>query len=179
MGNNQVKVTNGRFELHGLDPEKSTRISVLDPEHEWGATLDVSGKQAGEDLTIRLQPCGRAKMRFVGPDGRPLTRPAAIFEFVATPGPSSYSRRKPQEQAMLPADADFLGNVDRKHHWDDPVADAEGRFTLVSLVPGAIYRISDWSTANDEKGVGIRKEFTVKPGETLDLGDVLIAKPMR
>jgi protocatechuate 3,4-dioxygenase beta subunit len=181
LGRDQVKVRDGRFELHGVDPQGSARISILDAEHEWGATVEVSGKQAGEDLTIRLQPCGRAKMRFVGPDGRPVTsrarradKPFVLFEFVATPGPSIYGRRKPQEQAMLAADADFLANVDRKHYWDDPVADAEGCYTMVSLIPGALYRIIDFSTANDEKGAQVRKEFTVKAGETIDLGDILI-----
>jgi RNA polymerase sigma factor (sigma-70 family) len=177
LGRDQVKVRDGRFELHGVDPQESVRISILDAEHEWGATVAVSGKQASEDLTIRLQPCGRAKMRFVGPDGRRVARPSVLFEFVATPGPSIYGRRKPQEQAMLAADADFLANVDRKHYWDDPVPDAEGRYTMVSLIPGALYRIIDFSTANDEKGAQVRKEFTVKPGETVDLGDVLIEKP--
>src|SRR5262249_35051551 len=153
-----VKVCDGRFELHGLDPEGSTRISILDPEHEWGTTIEISGRQAGQGLTIRLQPCGKAKARFVGPDGKPVTKPEAIYEFVATPGPSVYSRRKPQEQAMLPADADFLANVDRKHYFDDPAADAEGRVSLPGLIPGAIYRISDWSTANVAgKGVQVRK----------------------
>jgi hypothetical protein len=135
-----------------LAPKESTRIHVLDSGHEWGATVDIAGRQAGEGLMIRLQPCGRAKMRFVGPDGKPITKHEAIFEFVATPGPSVYARRNKQEQAALAADADFLANVDRKHYWGDPVADAEGRFTMVSLIPGAIYRISDFSTVNGEKG---------------------------
>jgi hypothetical protein len=178
-GDYQVKVRDGHFELHGLDPEGSSRIHVLDAGHEWGASVDVSGRQAGEGLTIRLQPCGRARMRFVEPDGKPITRPQAaiLFEFVATPGPSVYARRSKQEQAALSADADFLANVDRKHYWEDPLADAEGRFTMVSLIPGALYRISDFSTVNSEKGAQVRKEFTVKPGETLELGDVLIEKP--
>jgi protocatechuate 3,4-dioxygenase beta subunit len=178
LGRDQVKVHDGRFELHGLDPEGSSRISILDPEHEWGATVDVSGRQAGKDLTIRLQPCGRARARFVGPDGQPVAKPEPFFEFVATPGPSAYSRRKPPEQAALVADADFLANVDRRHYWDDPVVDAEGRVTLVALIPGALYRISDFSTVNvADKGAQVRKDFTVKPGETLDLGDILIEKP--
>jgi hypothetical protein len=34
------------------------------------------------------------------------------------------------------------------------------------------------STAGiQDKGIRIRKGFTVEPGETLDLGDILIAKP--
>jgi hypothetical protein len=37
-----------------------------------------------------------------------------------------------------------------------------------------VYRLSDRS------GPGkVRKEFTVKPGETLDLGDILIEKPQQ
>src|SRR5262249_41198180 len=157
------------FELHGLDPAGSTRIHILDLEHEWGATVEVSGKQAGADLTIRLQPCGRARARFVGPDGKGIANHRPVFEFVATPGPSLNSRDK-EAQATLAADTEHMANVDRKHYWNGPRTDAEGRITLVSLIPGALYRINDFS--NRENGRPVRKEFTVKPGETLDLGDV-------
>ena len=59
-----------------------------------------------------------------------------------------------------------------------PITDADGRITLPALIPGALYRISDCSTMNDrDKGVQVRKDFTVKPGETLDLGDILIENP--
>ena len=69
-------------------------------------------------------------------------------------------------------------NVDRKHYWNGPLTDADGRITLPALIPGALYRITDFSTVNDaDKGVQVRKDFTVKPGETLDLGDILIEKP--
>jgi len=45
-----------------------------------------------------------------------------------------------------------------------------------TLIPGATYRFS--AGANGEAaGHQLRKEFTVKPGETLDLGDVLIERP--
>ena len=66
-GDYNVPIRDGRFELHGLAPEASTRIYVLDPDHEWGASVEVSGKQAAEDVLIRLQPCGKATARFVGP----------------------------------------------------------------------------------------------------------------
>ncbi len=85
--------------------------------------------------------------------------------------------RATRKQAELAADASLVANVDRKHYWNQPDTDAEGRITLISLIPGATYRITDFSTVNDKKGVQVRKDFTVKPGETLDLGDIMIAKP--
>ena len=51
------------------------------------------------------------------------------------------------------------------------------RLKLPALIPGANYRFVDWSTAvRGETGPQVRKEFTVKPGETLDLGDLVIEK---
>ena len=172
-------VRDGRFELHGIAPQATTRVNILDPDHEWGASVELSAKQAGEDLTIRLQPCGRAKARFVGPDSKPLAKHRPHIEFVATPGPSQYSRNK-QDEVELRADEVSLGNIDRKHYWNDPLTDALGRVTLPDLIPGALYRILDFSTNNvRDKGSQIRKDFTVKPGETIDLGDILIEKPQK
>ena len=171
-----VPIRDGRFELHGLDPKGSSRICILDPEHEWGAAVEVSGKQAGEDLTIRLEPCGQAKVRFVGPDGQPVARHRPTLEIVVTPGPSQMSRSE-KDKVELAADAADLGNrgVDRKHYGHPRRSDAEGRVTLIALIPGALYRIVD--SSNEGKGAQVRKDFTVKPGETLDLGDLLIEKP--
>jgi RNA polymerase sigma factor (sigma-70 family) len=176
-GDFNVPIRDGRFELHGLDPEGSTRIHVLDPGHEWGATVDISGKQAGEDLTVRLEPCGQAKARFVGPDGKPIAKHHPMFEIVVTPGPSGSMMVDP-DQAALSADASLVANVDRKHYWNMPLADAEGRITLISLIPGALYRITDLSTVNDQDMKKLtHKDFTVRPGQTIDLGDVVIQKP--
>ena len=175
-GDFRRRVLDGRFELHGLDPAGSTRISILDAEHEWGATVEVSGKQAGDDLIVRLEPCGQAKARFIGPDGKPVTKHQPTLELIATPGPSQLTRSE-EEQAKLSADAVLVANIDRKHYWNFPFTDAEGRFTMISLIPGAMYRITDFSTVNEKKGLQVRKDFTVKSGETLDLGDILIEKP--
>ena len=72
----------------------------------------------------------------------------------------------------------MVSNVDRKHYWNMPRTDSDGRITFISLIPGVHYRIIDFSTVNDQdKGVQIRKDFTVKPGETLDLGEIRIEKP--
>jgi hypothetical protein len=65
--------------------------------------------------------------------------------------------------------------VDRQHYRNDRQTDAEGRLVLPALVPGAVYRIIDRS--NQTKGYQVRRDFTVKPGETLELGDILVENP--
>jgi protocatechuate 3,4-dioxygenase beta subunit len=175
----QIPVRDGRFELNGLAPDATTRVSVLDADHEWGATVELSGKQASEDVVIRLQPCGQARARFVGPDGKPRAKHQAQhdFEFVAKSGPPRFSR-DPQDRAQLSADTAFVANIDQKHYGNGIRTDAEGRIVFATLIPGATYRIIDSSTMNDaNKGIRLRKDFTVNPGEILELGDILIEKP--
>ena len=60
-GDYQIPVRDGRFEVHGLAPEASMRIVVFDAGQQWGTAVEISGKQAREDLTIHLQPCGQAR----------------------------------------------------------------------------------------------------------------------
>ena len=144
-----------------------------------GCDSELSGKDAGKELTIQLQPCGRAKARFVGPDGKPVARRASQLEFLGTSGPPSFTRN-PGAKLELAADATYVPNLDRTHYWHGPYSDADGRITLPDLIPGAMYRITDSSTMNVEnKGVQVRRDFTVKPGETVDLGDILIERPER
>ena len=53
------------------------------------------------------------------------------------------------------------------------MSDAQGRVAFPALVPGASYRRNQLYV----KEAGLVTEFTVKPGETLDLGDIVIKKP--
>ncbi len=173
-----IHARDGRFELAGFDPDRAEPVYWLDADHSWGATVELSGKQAGEELTVRLQPCGRAKARFVGPDGKPaaIKQIYIYFQILMTPGGPAVGQIARGES--IAADGAFLPNVDRKHHPNGLAPDADGRITFDALIPGALYRISDWSTVNvQDKGYQIRKDFTVKPGETLDLGDILVEKP--
>ncbi len=173
-----VHAREGRFELHGFDPEKAVPVYFLDALHAWGAVVELSGKQAGEEMTVRLQPCGQARARFVGPDGKPLANLVLwpYLELLMTPGATAGITVDTGEN--LQADGVFLPNVDPRHYGRDLVTDADGRATVPALIPGAPYRIIDWSTRNVEgKGVQLRKDFRVKPGETLDLGDILVESP--
>jgi hypothetical protein len=174
----------GRFEVHGLDPERATPVFFLDIRHGWGAAVELSGRQAGEDLTIRLEPCGRATARLVGPDGQPLARfdlcrwPFVdLLKLVQTPGADAFSRN-PADRARLAADAVCMAHVDPEHYRSGLATDAEGRVIFPTLIPGAPHRISDYSTVRvQDKGAQVRRDFVVQPGETVDLGDIVIEQP--
>ena len=133
-----LRVHDGRFELHGLDPEKSTPVYFLEAEHQWGATIELSGKQAGGDVTVRLQPCGKATARFVGPDGKAVANlgTVAYIELLMTPGSPQFARGM-MERSQLAADATLMNNVDPTHYDDRRglVTDNEGRINLPDLIP--------------------------------------------
>ena len=122
-------------------------------------------------MTIRLEPGGQAKARFVRPDGQPFANFFPGLELVATPGPPAF-RRNEKDAPRLADDAVNVMAIDRKHYIQrrQPLSAADGRITLPALIPGALYRLS----VEGANGRTFRKDFTVKPGESLDLGDILV-----
>jgi hypothetical protein len=167
-----MEARDGRFELRGCDPDKTYPVYFLDAEHGWGATVALSGKQAaGEPVTVRLGPCGKAGVRFLDAQGEPIGNATPHLELVVTPGPSPYSNEALQK-GVLASDGDFVANIDRLHYYGLRT-NAGGRCTLPALIPGATYRIS----VQGEDGKTRTKEFTVTVGQALDLGDIPMRRP--
>ena len=94
---------------------------------------------------------------------------------VVSPGPHRLSQDRAGAD-RLAADQDFVARFDPIHYRKGLVSDDQGQLSLPALIPGAVYRIYD-NTKGDDSEPQLRKEFTVKPGELLDLGDILIEKP--
>jgi hypothetical protein len=159
----------GVFEVHGLDPEKTVPVYFLDPVAQGGAVVQLSGKQAGQEVTVRLVPCGRATARYVDGDGKPLAGFRAAPDIVVTPGRSSQYGAEDTKEGELTADEGSLTNIDRHNYWDKVKTDDQGRIVFPALIPGATYRIGRW-----EKDRWVpHKEFTVESGKQIDLGDVV------
>ena len=169
---------NGRFELHGLDPDTEVPVYFLDPQRKLGATVRFSGQPAASGpIAVRLEPCGAATARLVRSDHKALggfTQPRLIG-MVVTPGP--LASIKTRKEGIRIADYDIMTRIDPINYEKDTASDSQGRIVFPALVPGATYRIIDLTTIRDPSGPQLRKEFTVKPGETLDLGDLRIEKP--
>jgi hypothetical protein len=168
-----VHVRSGQFELHGLDPDASVPFYFLDPKNELGATVDLSGKSAENGpLVVRLQACGRAVARYVTPAGKPKVKYDPGLQILVSPGPFRGDDKRNRREVS--SDQDFVANFDREHYWDKPLTDEDGRCTFPALIPGATYRIplanklGDWD----------QRDFTVKPGETLQLPDITVPEPV-
>ena len=143
--------------------------------------ITAPSRLRGQAFGRRLEPCGSANARLVDAQGKPLAgygnRAILLIRLVITPGPEHLSR-DPEDKKQLAGEADMLMRIDPINYFKLPISDAHGRISFPALIPGATYRISDFSTLDNGNGpIHLRREFTVKPGETLELGDIVIEKP--
>jgi RNA polymerase sigma factor (sigma-70 family) len=163
----------GRFELHGCDPEKSVPVYVLDPRTKHGAAVDLSANQAGKVVPVKLRPCGQAKLRLVDKAGKPIANMRVHVQLVLTPGGSGV---EPIYKPGPTADLCYMANLDNESHSHDKLrSDAQGRLTLPALIPGATFKLI--GSRPNEGIFNLNKEFTARAGKTLDLGDVVVKPP--
>jgi hypothetical protein len=159
------------FELKGCDPEKAYPVAFLDETNRLGTVMNISGKQKGEPLTVRLQKCGSATARFVDSRGKPMAGYQAEVDVVLLPGPHRFDYQKIQQKGLAAAEAASVRMIHHKYYqWDKDKADAQGRYVLPMLVPGVTYRI--WRYG--QNGAEVLREFQVKAGQKVDLGDITI-----
>jgi RNA polymerase sigma factor (sigma-70 family) len=142
-----VAVKDGTFTLTALDPKGEVPVYVLDRRNEIGGRLVVSGKSTGEEVTIKLQPCAKAKVRFVNAAGKPQAGHSLGLVLLLAPDARAFLQQ-----------ADALGGWHAVGR-----SDKDGQVTVPGLIPGATYTYAD--------GRKVR-EFTAEAGKTHDLGDV-------
>jgi RNA polymerase sigma factor (sigma-70 family) len=162
----RIEVKDGRFEIPGCDPEKPGTFYFIDVKDGLGATVELSGKSAAAGpVTVRLQPTAKVHFRLTGPDGKPAAGREPEWPYylklVITPGPDFLGILGTGEHTA----GDFVGqvDVDRAHNFNLR-SGADGRVTMINLIPGARYRFRG-------------HEFTPETRQTVDLGDVPAPKP--
>ncbi len=163
----RIEVRDGRIDIPGCDPEKPSTFYFLDVKDQLGATVEVSGKlAAGGPITVRLQKCGSARVRYKDSDGKPIANHSAdefpgMLTLIITPGPEFGGPENQKNIDLTTSDDEYQVNLDRDRDKDLHTG-PDGSVTIVSLVPGATYRFRS-------------REFTTEPGKTMDLPDVIIA----
>ncbi len=157
----EINVRDGRFEISGCDPEKPSTFHFFDREHQLGATVELGGKSAQKGpVLVQLEKCGAARVRYTDTEGKPIAghqpqRGQLIL--IITPGTDSPVRDKTM------ADMQYQVNLD-PGRLQKLRTGADGRVTMVSLIPGAAYRFRG-------------HDFTAEAGKTVDLPDVTIPRP--
>jgi RNA polymerase sigma factor (sigma-70 family) len=149
----------GRFELPGCEPTEERTVWFFDAARHQGCVAQVSCREDSERV-VRLAPCGSVTARLVPAAG------AKVSGSVQT------------ELAMAWRSTDIAPNppvatnprlVPAYTIRDSAAASVDGKkVTFRQLIPGAAYVLR----VNLGRGWVNLKEFTVKPGEELDLKDV-------
>jgi RNA polymerase sigma factor (sigma-70 family) len=167
-----VELRDGTFSIPVLDPDVTFPLLFLDPARDLGAFVKLPGKQAGgEPVTVRLEACGTARARFVDDKGKPLAEYQPNLLLLLPPGPhpvpdglTDRAQRGLRSRIALGAD-----QLDPRRYQKGPATDAGGRATLPGLIPGATYRLL--------LSGGKTRDFSVRSGEPLDLGELTAVRP--
>jgi RNA polymerase sigma factor (sigma-70 family) len=149
-----VTALGGRFEVPGCDPKGKVRVVFYDAQGELGAAAELAGAEAERGpVTVRLDRCGAAEVRFLDGRGRPQAGYTPTLQLVLRPAAPPADRRA----------------ADIAHVWDHVrgTTDADGVVTLRPLIPGATYRFV-------EGGRFPGDDFTVPAGRTVNLGEVAL-----
>src|SRR5262249_2384231 len=136
----------------------------LDVKDHLGGTAEISGRLAAQGpITVRLRPTASASILLKRPDGKvPDYNEArgqlAGLRLVITPGPDWEEINKNID--VIPGDFAYQINLDDGQE-RPPHPGPDGRITLGNLIPGATYRFRG-------------HELTPEPGQTVDLGEVVV-----
>jgi len=167
-----VMIDDGLLELPGFNPAQTNPIIIADLNHDCAAIVSPSFSEIDVmSPPIRLQPCGSVRARFVNESGQPWAGPDPRLRLIVTPGPSSASSRPNQ-----PLQGEFVlwGNLQWRNgsRLEKFRVDGDGKLTIHKLIPGATYQfeIGDHTWPDSERG------FTIRPGETIDVGAVVVGK---
>jgi hypothetical protein len=139
---------------------------LLGPQNKLGMSVEVSPKEVKEELTVKLAPCGKAKLRFVDAAGKPPAKYVPWLQLVVTPGPRIFQALEDKTLAseVVTLTGRYGGQISAHP------TDAEGYVTFEGLIPGATYRLKK---TDQEPNNEVIKEFTVEAGKTLDLEVVI------
>ncbi len=146
-----------RFEVYGLRPDEKRQVEIRHEGLGLAGSVTVSASDpTGRPIVVQLTACGSITGRLIDEDGLPLSGAKVSAGFGRSYGPS-----------------------DPIFRFREAVTDREGRFRILKINPtlSANVWIQDPNhpaqrfTAKPEKDL---RRLTVKPGETLDIGEVPI-----
>ena len=138
-------------------PGKAEALIISHAARSLGATIDLKGDEP-DPIRVVLKPCGMVTGRLVDEDGKPRPNMKLAINQRFTSGGSSTGTER----------------------WDAVKTGPDGRFRIKDLVPGLTYNV-EVIKQKYERNYSLRAEghlhknqWSLKPGETIDWGDVQV-----
>lgn len=170
-----IPIVNRRLELPGCQMGKTYPVVVHDPTRRLGAVADLTlaanrvdaanpfafRPPARDSRIVLLQPCGAARIRFVGPTDEPVAAVTALLWLdLGLPFPTDTPPSDPR-----PADRHMLAETSATLQ-----SDTDGWLSVEGLVPGALYTLMYFFGGR----VGGTASFVVTAGGTVRLPVVVL-----
>ncbi len=159
----QIEVKDGRFEIPGCDPEKPVTFYFLDVKDHLGGTAEISGRLAAKGpITVQLRPTASASILLKAPTARcpTTTKPAASSPACGGHHPRPRLGGDQQEHRCDPRRL-RLPDQPRLRPGQSPAPRPRRPHDATQPDPRAPYRFRG-------------RDFTPEPGQTIDLGDVVV-----
>src|SRR5262249_27589313 len=179
----------GQSTVAGLAGDEVRRLFVSTYDGQFAATAVVRGAETGP-VRVKLKPTGSVTGRVVDKDGKPIEGISFQLFFDDGPGrPGVFVHGGVALRAATPAES---RRSSRTRGYSDrglgvslaQRTDQQGRFRLTDLLPDVAFglnaRLVAPPNAKGERfvtGEVVIARPTVKPGETLDLGDLRAVVP--
>jgi hypothetical protein len=180
----------GKTPIVGLTDGEARRLFMTTQDGRFAAAAVVDGTKAGP-VRVKLQPTGAITGRVVDGNGKPLVGVSLQVLFEDGPGrPGVFAHTDFAQRLLTPAEKKrsartrgFL--LDKFDYVTSPEkTDDHGRFRLTGVLPGVAFDLRvQLLGPPDAKGprliagmVAVART-SVKPGETLDLGDLRALAP--
>ena len=176
--NRQIqKIGDNKYSIACYDLHSPVSLAFLARGNGLGLHTEIAVKDVGDNVvTLTLQPLGQAKARFVGKDNKPLNafRPLMWMSLPRKPFSTAADLEEQvvSQSDYLPLQTSFDSiwtGVLHKHMHGPLKTDPKGDATFKALIPGATYRVSQFG--------GEIKDFRVEPGQTVDLGELVVHDP--
>ncbi|MCA9186228.1 MAG: M56 family metallopeptidase [Pirellulaceae bacterium] len=162
-----------QFNLLVYDPKFPRRVTFVHRDRKLSGTAVISGDPP-QPLSVQLHSWGVVKGRVLNDDGDPAPNVQIMAGsmrrmVMARPGQSGATESLPVP--LPPTDDNMYGQGAK--------TDKDGRFIIEGLVADYEYHLMGHQEGSiqDRLQGDIEQIVKVKPGETLDLGDVTLARP--
>jgi hypothetical protein len=185
----QGVIHSGKSTIVGLAENEVRRLFLSTNDGKFGAAAVVHGR-AGGPVTVKLQPTGTITGRVVDREGKAISGVGFQFLFDDGPGrPGVFVHGSTVQRVLAPAEVERYGRTRGFFRGGlglslSEKTDRQGRFRITGLLPDVafdlIVQLEGPPNARGQRPIAAKVKIarpTVKPGATLDLGDLRALAP--